>query len=111
MFPSLQTETWCAQCTMQASTPLQTGYQYMRRIVSEVPGSFVPEVLQQWSAVLVCLICGYAAGTDRGIGRAYPSLKGPEEAAAAWSHLGDLRRLCLQGLPPAAMMPKGFAPS
>lgn len=44
----------------------------------------------------------------------YPSLKGPCEgpcADAGRSLLGERRRRCLQGLPPAAMISKGFAPS
>ena len=41
---------------------------------------------------------------------AHPSLKGPGEEAGQ-SPLGERRRRCLQGLPPAAMIWKGFAPS
>ncbi len=49
----------------------------------------------------------YATGLKPGT---HPSLKGPC-ADAGRSLFGERRRRCLQGLPPAAMISKGFAPS
>ncbi len=48
--------------------------------------------------------------TQGGKAGTHPSLKGPC-ADAGRSLLGERRRRCLQGLPPAAMISKGFAPS